>query len=106
MAQNATPASVRVGVVLSLSTLSGKKSRTSLSVAIKDFYAANPNYSTRISFNFIDSMNDSVGAASAGNNPNFSFNLFYPFVFLIFTSALFYFDFIFGYFCKFLVKPF
>ncbi|KAJ3695398.1 hypothetical protein LUZ60_000775 [Juncus effusus] len=64
-AQYATPAQVRVGVVLDLSRPAGKRSRTSMSIAIEDFYARNPNFKTRVSFDFRDSMNDTVGAASA-----------------------------------------
>ncbi|KAJ4754315.1 glutamate receptor 2.2 [Rhynchospora pubera] len=65
IAQNATFTSVRVGVVLNFSLPAAMKSRTSLSMAIEDFYAANPNYSTRVSFDFRDSMNDTVAAVSA-----------------------------------------
>ncbi|KAJ3695397.1 hypothetical protein LUZ60_000774 [Juncus effusus] len=64
-AQNATSAQERVGVVLDLSLPAGKRSRISMLIAIEDFYAANPNFKTRVSFDFRDSMNDTVGAASA-----------------------------------------
>lgn len=67
-------------------------------MAIEDFYIANPNYSTRISFDFKDYQSDSIGAASAGTFPSFS----YLFFISILSSALFQFDFTFLYFYYFL----
>ncbi|KAJ4816509.1 glutamate receptor 2.2 [Rhynchospora pubera] len=64
-AQNATPSTVRVGVLLDLGTSSGKRSKTSISMALEDFYAINGNFSTRIELEFRDSMNEVVSAASA-----------------------------------------
>ncbi|KAJ3696124.1 hypothetical protein LUZ60_001501 [Juncus effusus] len=64
-AQNATPALIRVGVVLDLDSLAGKLSKTSISMAIEDFYAINANFNTRVVLEYRDSMSDVVSAASA-----------------------------------------
>ncbi|XP_078157752.1 glutamate receptor 2.8-like [Carex rostrata] len=64
-AQNATQRTVRVGVVLDLGSMAGKRSKTSISMALEDFYTINGNFSTKIEFEFRDSMNDVVSAASA-----------------------------------------
>ncbi|KAJ4816507.1 Glutamate receptor [Rhynchospora pubera] len=64
-AQNATPSTVSVGVLLALGTSSGKRSKTSISMALEDFYAINGNFSTKIELKFRDSMNEVVSAASA-----------------------------------------
>lgn len=90
IAQNATSASVRVGVVIDLSIPSGMRARTSIAMAIEDFYIANPNYSTRISFNFKE-YHDSIGAASAGTFPNFSYPFLFPFCLVFCTSSILFF---------------
>ncbi|RCV11756.1 hypothetical protein SETIT_2G211900v2 [Setaria italica] len=54
-----------IGVVLDLGTMVGKVSRTSISIAVEDFYAVHPNYTTRLILHIRDSMNDDVQAASA-----------------------------------------
>ncbi|KAJ3676309.1 hypothetical protein LUZ60_003721 [Juncus effusus] len=64
-AQNATPASVPVGVVLDLNSVAGKMSKTSIAMAIEDFYAINENFNTRVVLEYRDSMSDAVTAASA-----------------------------------------
>ncbi|XP_038976101.1 glutamate receptor 2.9-like [Phoenix dactylifera] len=64
LAQNLT-ISVDVGVILDLGSIEGKRSRTSISMAIDDFYAAHRNYRTRIILHTRDSNQDDVGAASA-----------------------------------------
>lgn len=65
LAQNATT-SVDVGVILDLGRTEGKKCRTSISMAIDDFYAVHRNYTTRIILHIRDSNQDNVEAASAG----------------------------------------
>ncbi|KAG8056829.1 hypothetical protein GUJ93_ZPchr0002g23150 [Zizania palustris] len=55
----------QVGVVLDLGTLVGKVASTSISLALEDFYAVHPNYTTRLVLHFRDSMGDDVQAASA-----------------------------------------
>nr|AGT17372.1 hypothetical protein SHCRBa_233_B18_R_10 [Saccharum hybrid cultivar R570] len=54
-----------VGVVLDLGTPVGKVARTSISIAVEDFYAVHPNYTTRLVFHVRDSMSDDVQAAAA-----------------------------------------
>lgn len=55
-----------VGVILDLGTLVGKMGRTSISMAIEDFYLRNQNYTTRIVLHTRDSENDAVKAAASG----------------------------------------
>ncbi|XP_010914101.1 glutamate receptor 2.7 [Elaeis guineensis] len=57
--------SVDVGVILDLGSMEGKRCRTSISMAIDDFYAAHHNYRTRIILHTRDSDGDVVEAASA-----------------------------------------
>uniref|UniRef100_A0A0E0M1H3 Ionotropic glutamate receptor C-terminal domain-containing protein n=1 Tax=Oryza punctata TaxID=4537 RepID=A0A0E0M1H3_ORYPU len=57
--------SVHVGVILDLGTLVGKIARTSVLLAVDDFYAAHPNYRTRLVLHVRDAMSDDVQAASA-----------------------------------------
>ncbi|XP_073111995.1 glutamate receptor 2.8-like [Elaeis guineensis] len=54
-----------VGVVLDLGTSVGKTGRTSISMAIEDFYAKHSNGTTRLVVHTLDSDNDAVQAASA-----------------------------------------
>lgn len=68
-AQNVTESKVgefHVGVVLDLGTTVGKVAHTSISVAVEDFYAVHPNYTTQLVLHVRDSMSDDVQAASAG----------------------------------------
>lgn len=67
-AQNTTgkAAEFHVGVILNLGSLVGKVSRTSISLAIEDFYAAHQNYSTKLVLHVRDSMASDIQAASAG----------------------------------------
>ncbi|KAJ3699093.1 hypothetical protein LUZ61_002798 [Rhynchospora tenuis] len=58
-------AGVHVGVVLDLGSVTGKRCKTSMSMALEDFYTIHSNYSTRLEFQFMDSMDDVVSAASA-----------------------------------------
>lgn len=53
-----------VGLILDLGTSMGKVARTGISLAIEDFYAAHPNYTTRLVLHVRDSMSDDVQAAS------------------------------------------
>nr|XP_029118700.1 glutamate receptor 2.2 [Elaeis guineensis] len=52
-----------VGVVLDLGTLVGKTARTSISMAIEDFYAKHSNCTTRLVVHTLDSNNDVVRAS-------------------------------------------
>ncbi|WOL19711.1 hypothetical protein Cni_G28513 [Canna indica] len=63
-AQNSTVA-VDVGVILNLGTPTGKRGKTSIVLAVEDFYAGHGNYSTRVVLHFRDSQKDAVGAAAA-----------------------------------------
>lgn len=58
-----------VGVILDLGSLVGKVARTSISLAVEDFYMVHRNYSTRLVLHFRDSMASDVRAASAGMCP-------------------------------------
>ncbi|KAM0943351.1 putative periplasmic binding protein-like I [Dioscorea sansibarensis] len=53
-----------VGVVLNLGTRIGKIGRTSISLAMDDFYASHQHYTTRLVLHTRDSKNDVVQAAS------------------------------------------
>uniref|UniRef100_A0A0A9CEE5 Glutamate receptor n=1 Tax=Arundo donax TaxID=35708 RepID=A0A0A9CEE5_ARUDO len=67
IARNVTEGKVEefhVGVVLDLATLVGKVARTSISMAMEDFYAVHRNYTTRLVLHIRDSMSDDVQAAS------------------------------------------
>ncbi|OEL24839.1 hypothetical protein BAE44_0014142 [Dichanthelium oligosanthes] len=69
-AQNATKTAVEefhMGVVLDLGTVLCKIALTSISLAMEDFYAAHPNYTTRLTLQVRDSMTNDVQAASAGS---------------------------------------
>ncbi|KAM0880690.1 hypothetical protein ACQ4PT_033394 [Festuca glaucescens] len=67
IAQNAPTEEVQefhVGVILDLGSMVGKIARTSISLAMEDFYAVHQNYSTKIVLHIRDSMSDDVQAAS------------------------------------------
>lgn len=70
VAQNANKTGVvdgfPVGVILDLQTMVGKIARTSILMALDDFYAAHTNYSTKIVLHIRDSGSNNVQAASAG----------------------------------------
>jgi len=55
-----------VGVILDLGSLVGKVSRTSISLAVEDFYSVHQSYRTKLAIHIRDSMGDEVQAASAG----------------------------------------
>ncbi|KAF7058971.1 hypothetical protein CFC21_065934 [Triticum aestivum] len=68
VAQNTTTGKAdefHVGVILNLGSLVGKVARTSISLAVKDFYAVHQIYSTKLVLHFRDSMASDVKAASA-----------------------------------------
>uniref|UniRef100_J3MXP1 Ionotropic glutamate receptor C-terminal domain-containing protein n=1 Tax=Oryza brachyantha TaxID=4533 RepID=J3MXP1_ORYBR len=54
-----------VGVILDLQSLVGKIARTSILMAMDDFYVAHRNYSTKIALHIRDSESNNVQAASA-----------------------------------------
>ncbi|RWW24734.1 hypothetical protein BHE74_00024302 [Ensete ventricosum] len=45
----------------------GRWSRTSISMAVEDFYAVHSNYTTRVVLHVKDSEKEAIGAAAAGN---------------------------------------
>lgn len=55
-----------VGVILDLGSMVGKEARTSIALAVEDFYAVHKNYSTRLVLHIRDSRGNNVQAASAG----------------------------------------
>ena len=68
-AQNTTGSSsneFHVGVILDLGSLVGKVARTSVSLAVQDFYAACQNCSRKLVLHVRDSAGNDVQAASAG----------------------------------------
>ncbi|CAL9061805.1 unnamed protein product [Musa banksii] len=56
---------VRVGAVLDMQTLEGKRNQASINMAMDDFYAAHGNYSTRVDLCLRDSNTSIIGAAAA-----------------------------------------
>jgi hypothetical protein len=67
--RNALPAaaaSVRVGVILNLTSAVGVRRRVGIQMAVEDYYAANPGSATRVELHFRDSAGDVLPAASAG----------------------------------------
>ena len=65
VAQNTTTGKAdefHVGVILNLGSLVGKVARTSISLAVKDFYAVHQIYSTKLVLHFRDSMASDVKA--------------------------------------------
>ncbi|RZS02716.1 hypothetical protein BHM03_00032847 [Ensete ventricosum] len=58
---------VNVGVILDVSSSAGKKSWTSISMAVDDFYATHGNCTTRVVLHLRNSKKDVVGAAAAGS---------------------------------------
>ncbi|XBI81384.1 hypothetical protein VPH35_090297 [Triticum aestivum] len=68
IAQNATTSGADefpVGVILNLESLRGKMARTSLLMALEDFYTVHRNYSPKVVLHIRDSKSNSVEAASA-----------------------------------------
>ncbi|GJN00710.1 hypothetical protein PR202_ga17908 [Eleusine coracana subsp. coracana] len=62
----AVASSMRVGVVLDLTSDAGKKSLTCINMALDDFYAAHANATRRVDLRVRDSRGDVVTAAHAG----------------------------------------
>ncbi|XP_078150472.1 glutamate receptor 2.8-like isoform X2 [Carex rostrata] len=56
---------ISVGVILDLDTLEGKMARTSIEMAVQDFYTIHSNYSTRLVLDIRDSHQDNVKATLA-----------------------------------------
>ncbi|KQK16906.2 hypothetical protein BRADI_1g31350v3 [Brachypodium distachyon] len=67
VAQNTTSKGdeFHVGVILDLGTLAGKVARTSISLAVEDFYSVHRNHRTKLVLHIRDSMGSDVQAASA-----------------------------------------
>ncbi|XP_044384577.1 glutamate receptor 2.8-like [Triticum aestivum] len=67
VAQNTTGKTdgFHVGVILDLGSPVGKVARTSVLLAVQDFYAAHRNYSTKLVLHVRDSMGSDIKAASA-----------------------------------------
>ena len=59
-------ATLNVGVILDLQSLVGKMARTSILMAMEDFYVVHGNYTTKIVLQIRDSNADNVQAASEG----------------------------------------
>lgn len=57
---------VDVGVILDTSTWIGNISWSCMPMALDDFYAAHPNYTTRLKLHLRDSGKTAFGAADAG----------------------------------------
>uniref|UniRef100_A0A0A8ZVK8 Receptor ligand binding region domain-containing protein n=1 Tax=Arundo donax TaxID=35708 RepID=A0A0A8ZVK8_ARUDO len=55
-----------VGVILDLGSLVGKAARTSVSLAVEDFYALHQNCNRKVVLHVRDSAGNDVQAASAG----------------------------------------
>lgn len=71
VAQNATTSGADefpVGVILDLESLGGKMSRTSILMALEDFYAVHRNYTPKLVLHIRDSKSNNVQAASAGKS--------------------------------------
>lgn len=60
-------ATLNVGVILNLQSLVGKMARTSILMAMEDFYTAHRNCKTKLVLHIRDSNADNVQAASEGN---------------------------------------
>ncbi|CAL5081553.1 unnamed protein product [Urochloa decumbens] len=78
VAQNVAESKVKefhVGVILDLGTTVGKVARTSISIAVEDFYALHPNYTTRLVLHVRDSMSDDVQAATEVNDLLENYNI-------------------------------
>lgn len=66
VAAAAPPILIKVGVVLDLNDYIGQMGLNCISIAVSDFYTANPLYKTRLQIYSRDSKGDTVGAAAAG----------------------------------------
>ncbi|KAL5206282.1 hypothetical protein ABZP36_034491 [Zizania latifolia] len=67
VAQNVTESGagiLNVGVILHLQSLVGKMARTSILMAVEDFYAVHTNYKTKLVLHIRDSHGDDIQAAS------------------------------------------
>jgi hypothetical protein len=69
VAQNATHGGtgiLNVGAILDLQSLVGKIARTSILMAMEDFYAVHRDYTTKLVLHIRDSNGDNIRAASEG----------------------------------------
>jgi ionotropic glutamate receptor len=69
VAQNVTQsgtAILNVGAILDLQSLVGKIARTSILMAMEDFYAVHRNYTRKMVLRIRDSNGDNIRAASEG----------------------------------------
>ena len=62
----AQPTVVKVGLIVDAASPVGKIAATTIPMALEDFYAAFPNFTTRVQILMHDSGGDVVAAASAG----------------------------------------
>ncbi|KAL6655540.1 hypothetical protein ACP70R_006366 [Stipagrostis hirtigluma subsp. patula] len=64
--RSSTPSSVvHVGALLDLGSAGGKATRASISLALEDFYASQPNSATTVALHVVDCKADEITAASA-----------------------------------------
>lgn len=73
VAQNITGSgedTLNVGVILHLKSLVGKMARTSILMAVEDFYKAHRNFKTKLVLHIGDSNGDDIQAASEGTFHN------------------------------------
>ena len=61
---------LNVGAILDLQSLVGKIARTSILMAMEDFYAVHRNYKTKLVLHIRDSNGDNIQAASEGTYLN------------------------------------
>jgi ionotropic glutamate receptor len=65
LAAAAAAEAANVGVILDLASITGKRWRTSITMAVEDYYAAHANSTTRVELHFLDSSGDAVAAELA-----------------------------------------
>ena len=78
VAQNVTRSGagiLNVGAILNLQSLVGKIARTSILMAMEDFYAAHRNYRTKLVLHIRDSNGDNIQAASEGMYHNLGISI-------------------------------
>ena len=71
---------LNVGVILDMESPVGKIAESCIHMAISDFYAANPNYQTKIALSWRDSKAKIITAFSAGTVTNHSLTFFFFFL--------------------------
>lgn len=78
VAQNVTRSGagiLHVGAILNLQSLVGKIARTSILMAMEDFYSAHRNYTTKLVLHIRDSNGDNIKAASEGTHQNLGISI-------------------------------